>query len=61
MKPILIATIFLYSAAVACADDGGKIPWVNAKDKKSEKGVADAMAAAKKAGKPMMLYFTSDG
>ena len=43
-------------AAVAAAQDGGKLDW---KGKKEEPKVA--MADAKRHGKAMMLFFTSEG
>lgn len=45
--------ILLIAALIAPLQDGGKLPWN--KDPKT------AMAAAKKAGKPMMIFFTSEG
>jgi len=42
----------------AAAQDGGKIGW---KGKGKDDDVKTIMADAKKAGKPMMLFFTSEG
>ena len=40
-------------ATSAVASDGGKVPWNH--------DPAAAFKEAKKSGKPMMLFFTSDG
>lgn len=58
---IAAALAVLIWTAPAYAGDGGKLPWHNNKDRKSEAGVKEAIAAAKRAGKPMLIYFTSDG
>ena len=44
-------TIALLAALLVSQDTGGKIQW--------SKDVQDTLAAAKKAGKPAMLYFTA--
>ena len=47
------------AAGICCsaeAQDGGKIPW---KGKKGDENAA--MAEAKKSGKAMMMFFTSEG
>jgi hypothetical protein len=44
-------------ASIAVAQDGGKLAW-RGKGKEDPKL---AMADAKRQGKPMMLFFTSDG
>ena len=43
-------------ATAAYAQDGGKLPW-----KDSKKNPQAAMAEAKKSGKPMIMFFTSEG
>ena len=48
-------------AALACgaeAQDGGKIPW---KGKEKKDDVKALMAQAKKEGKAIMMFFTSEG
>jgi hypothetical protein len=45
-------------AGTVGAQDGGKIPW---KGKAKGDEVAKLMAEAKKDGKAMMLFFTSEG
>lgn len=54
-----IAQAPVLALAAACAlpvfagGSGGKVPWVKKYD--------DALAQAKAAGKPLMVYFTMDG
>ncbi len=50
-------TFVLGLAAVAAAQDGGKLDW-KGKGKEDPKA---AMADAKRHGKAMMLFFTSEG
>lgn len=45
--------LMLIVSLVAPLQDGGKLPW--------NKDVKGAMAQAKKAGKPMLMFFTSEG
>ena len=44
--------------AAAEAQDGGKIPW---KGKEKDSDVKALMAEAKKEGKAIMMFFTSEG
>lgn len=54
MRTTVVAiALSLGLAASAAAQDGGKVPW-----KKDPKA---AMEEAKKSGKAMMLFFTSEG
>lgn len=49
------------AAVLAClipAQDGGKIPW---KGKEKDADLKAVMAEAKKEGKAMLLFFTSEG
>ncbi len=55
-KMSLSLAMFVGIASAAYAQDGGKLPW-----KDSKKNPQGAMAEAKKAGKPMLLFFTSEG
>ncbi len=58
MRPITLAFgLFLGLAGVASAQDGGKLNW-RGKGKDEPK---TAMADAKRQGKAMMLFFTSEG
>ena len=58
MRQILSSTaMLLVLASAASAQDGGKLAW-KGKDKEDPKV---AMAEAKRQGKPMMLFFTSEG
>ena len=52
-KPIAALVASVAIAGTAAAQDGGKIPWNH--------DPAAAMKEAKKSGKPMMFFFTSDG
>ena len=49
--------LLLVLSSAAFAQDGGKLAW-RGKDKEDPKL---AMAEAKRQGKPMMLFFTSEG
>ena len=53
VKTLLALAATALFASDALAQDGGKIPW--------NKDPAAAMKAAKTSGKPMMMFFTSDG
>ncbi len=53
VKAMLALVAGVLFAGEALAGGGGKVPWI--KDPEA------AMKAAKSSGKPMMLYFTSDG
>jgi hypothetical protein len=53
MRPLLTAVAALVACGPAVADEGGKLPW--------KKDPAAAIKEAAKDGKPMMLYFTSEG
>lgn len=58
MRPItLVFSLFLGIASAASAQDGGKLNW-RGKGKDEPK---TAMADAKRQGKAMMLFFTSEG
>jgi hypothetical protein len=50
-----LAAVLVLSSAAA-AQDGGKLPWKGKSDDPKA-----AMADAKRAGQPMMLFFTSLG
>lgn len=50
-------SMLLVLASAAAAQDGGKLAW-KGKDKEDPKV---AMAEAKRQGKAMMLFFTSEG
>lgn len=53
--PALLAVLAAVPPA-ASAQDGGKLPW------KAKSGdVKSAMADADREGRPMMLFFTSEG
>ena len=54
MLQTLAAVVVLSSAAAA--QDGGKLPWRGKND-----DAKAAMADAKRAGQPMMLFFSSVG
>ena len=53
----LTISLLLGMAAAAAAQDGGKLAW-KGKGKEDPKA---AMAEAKRQGKPLMLFFTSEG
>ena len=53
VRTLLAAAFVAVSGMDVVAQDGGKIPWI--KDPKA------GFKEAKKSGKPMMLFFTSDG
>ncbi len=53
VKAMLALVAACVIAGSASAQDGGKIPWNH--------DPAAAMKDAKKSGKPMMFFFTSDG
>ena len=53
VKPMLALATTLFLAGALHAQDGGKIPWNH--DTKA------AMKEARKSGKPMLMFFTSDG
>lgn len=52
-KVVAVSVLVLLAMGTAMAGDGGKVPW--------KKDVPGALAEAKQSGKPMMLYFTSEG
>jgi hypothetical protein len=59
MVRILAAlVVFLGAACGAQAQDGGKIPW---KGKGKDDDVKAILADAKKNGKAVMMFFTSEG
>lgn len=60
MRTVIGALVMgLALSPLALAQDGGKLAWRGkAKDKDDPK---TAMADAKKTGKPMMVFFTSEG
>lgn len=53
MSKTLLALAAAVLAGTASAQDGGKIPW--------NKDPQAAIKEAKKSGRPMMFFFTSDG
>lgn len=53
VKAMLACLAGLLLTATAAAQDGGKIPW--------NKDPQEAIKAAKKSGKPMMMFFTAEG
>jgi hypothetical protein len=53
VKPMLALATTLFLAGALHAQDGGKIPWNH--DTKA------AMKEARRSGKPMLMFFTSDG
>jgi hypothetical protein len=53
MRTIVALAAVLGLTAPALGQDGGKIPW--------NKDPQAAIAQAKKTGKPMMMFFTSEG
>jgi type IV secretory pathway TrbD component len=53
VKTMLALATTLFLAGALHAQDGGKIPWNH--------DVAAAMKEARKSGKPMLMFFTSDG
>jgi hypothetical protein len=57
MKRSPVAVLFLLGlASAASAQDGGKLPW---RGKNEDPKLA--MTEAHQQGRPMMLFFTSDG
>jgi hypothetical protein len=56
MKCMLPALFTLALSASALAQDGGKLPW-----KGRNEDPKSAMADARRAGQPMMLFFSSVG
>jgi len=54
--PVSAIAIILGLATSASAQDGGKLPWRGRSDDPKA-----AMADAKRAGQPMMLFFSSVG
>jgi ABC-type sugar transport system substrate-binding protein len=57
-RMMLALAVFAGACGSAAAQDGGKIGW---KGKGKDDDVKTIMADAKKAGKPMMMFFTSEG
>jgi hypothetical protein len=53
VKTMLALATTLLLAGTLEAQDGGKIPWNH--------DVKAAMKEARKSGKPMLMFFTSDG
>lgn len=58
MGKLVAAALLIGCAGGASAQDGGKVEW---RGKGKNDDIQAIMADAKKAGKPMMLFFTSDG
>ena len=58
IRNLSILALFVVSACTAQAQDGGKIPW---KGKGKSDDVKAIMADAKKNGKAIMMFFTSEG
>lgn len=54
-RAMCTAALVLGLASAAAAQDGGKLNWKGHRDPKS------AMLDARDQGKPMMLFFTSEG
>ena len=50
---ILVSAVFLVAASCGGTKDGGKLRW--------ERDPAKGSALAHALGRPMLLYFTSDG
>lgn len=57
MKLGIVAALAL-AASVSPLQDGGKIPW---KGKEKDADLKAIMAEAKKDGKAMLMFFTSEG
>ena len=57
MKLEIVAAV-AFAACLSPAQDGGKIPW---KGKEKDADVKALMAEAKKDGKAMLMFFTSEG
>ena len=53
VKSMVALATTLVLAGAAQAQDGGKIPWNH--------DTAAALKEARKSGKPMLMFFTSDG
>lgn len=58
MRSGLTLVTALALGCLAQAQDGGKIPW---KGKGADDDVKSIMAEAKKEGKAIMMFFTSEG
>lgn len=58
VRTMLALAVLAAACGSTAAQDGGKIGW---KGKGKGDDLKTIMADAKKAGKPMMLFFTSEG
>lgn len=58
IRTMAALAVFLGAACGAQAQDGGKIPW---KGKGKGDDVKAILADAKKSGKAVMMFFTSEG